>query len=94
MAKQLFQKGNSYGQGRPKGSPNAINKTEAINLVNMLLEDLTTNYETLSVWQKLKLFGYMKDILKEAIVETKEVTEPKVFDIVIHHTEQNEQKAI
>lgn len=83
--KHKFQPNNDYGtKSSRKGVPNAINKTEAIKLVNMLLEDLTTNYETLTTWQKLKLFGYTKDILKEAIVDQKETggfTIPQVITL-------------
>lgn len=91
--KHTFQKGNDYGKGRPKGSPNQINKADCVKLVNMLLEDLTTNYHTLNTYQKLRLFGFMQNILRDTMTPEQEqagaVKIPEVIFIQQHEPHNN-----
>lgn len=68
-----FEIGNQHGKtSSRKGVPNKIKKEECVQLINMLLEDLVTNYDTLTIWQKLKIFSYIKDMLRDSMTPTDE----------------------
>lgn len=93
MARHKFEPNNTYGKGRPAGTKNKINREEVIQLCNMVVKDFITRYDELTVYQRMKLLSILQNVLRDAMVDQVEVTEPRVFDIVIHHGE-NEYKEL
>jgi hypothetical protein len=55
-----FQKNNEFSSGRPKNATNKIKSKESLNnLLELILIDLTTNYDLLNNSDKVKLLiGY------------------------------------
>jgi len=55
-----FQKNNEFSSGRPKNATNKIKSKETLNnLLELILIDLTTNYDLLNNSDKVKLLiGY------------------------------------
>jgi len=55
-----FEKNNNFGTGRPLNSQNKVQSKEALkDLLNIILDDLKTNYNTLNNSDKVKLLiGY------------------------------------
>jgi len=89
-----FEKGNTYGStSSRKGVPNRIKKEDCIQLVNMLLEDFTTNYDTLNQYQKIKIFGFMKDVLRDTMTPNEEQAGAfKIPEVIFLNRVDNEQK--
>lgn len=55
-----FEKNNTFGTGRPLNSQNKVQSKDSLkDLLNIILDDLTTNYDTLNNSDKVKLLiGY------------------------------------
>lgn len=55
-----FEKNNTFGTGRPLNSQNKVQSKDGLKqLLNIILDDLTTNYDTLNNSDKVKLLiGY------------------------------------
>jgi predicted HTH domain antitoxin len=98
--KGLFQKGNTYGQGRPKGSKNkktiVKESLERLNEVgitplettNEILSSLLNNSET-SIDQKIKLLGVTTGLLKyELLTRSEEIK----YDELLTENEELKQK--
>jgi len=79
----MFKQGNTYGKGRVKGSKNKlVNREGAIELMDKIIEDLNTNYSTLTIDDKLRLLSSFKQLYNfEFINEMEELTEIKVHII-------------
>ena len=88
MSRNKFPVGNSYG-GRKVGSKGQINKADAVKLVNLLLDDLTTNYNTLTIWQKIKILSIMKDVLRDSITDISEQVTDNNITIKIVNNDSN-----
>jgi hypothetical protein len=79
----MFKQGNTFGKGRVKGSKNKlVNREGAVQLVDAIIEDLNTNYELLTIEDKLRILSTFKQLYNfEFINEMDEVTEIKVHII-------------
>lgn len=64
-----FQEGNTYGKGRRKGSKGRVNKERLIELVNLCVDDITINFEGLTIDQKIKILQSFKDVFKAELTE-------------------------
>lgn len=59
----MFKHGNTYGKGRILGSKNKLaNRERTIELLDKIIEDLTANYELLSVDDKLRLLSTFRQL--------------------------------
>ena len=84
-----FTPGNTIGRGRPKGSPNKVNKEALIELMNSCVTDLQAKFETLNTYQKIKIITAFKDIYRDALTEGQIADEPRVFNInIVHPTDE------
>ena len=79
----MFKQGNTYGKGRAKGSKNKlVNREGAIELMDKIIEDLNTNYSTLTIDDKLRLLSSFKQLYNfEYINEMEELNEIKIHII-------------
>ena len=79
----MFKQGNTFGKGRVKGSKNKlVNRERAVQLLDTIIEDLNTNYELLTIEDKLRILSTFKQLYNfEFINEMDEVTEIKVHII-------------
>ena len=79
----MFKQGNTFGKGREKGSKNKlVNRERAVQLLDTIIEDLNTNYELLTIEDKLRILSTFKQLYNfEFINEMDEVTEIKVHII-------------
>lgn len=79
----MFKQGNTFGKGRVKGSKNKlVNREGAVQLLDTIIEDLNTNYELLTIEDKLRILSTFKQLYNfEFINEMDEVTEIKVHII-------------
>ena len=79
----MFKQGNTFGKGRVKGSKNKlVNREGAVQLLDAIIEDLNTNYELLTIEDKLRILSTFKQLYNfEFINEMDEVTEIKVHII-------------
>jgi len=79
----MFKQGNTFGKGRVKGSKNKlVNREGAVQLVDAIIEDLNTNYELLTIEDKLRILSTFKQLYNfEFINEMDEITEIKVHII-------------
>ncbi len=59
----MFKHGNTYGKGRMLGSKNKLaNRERTIELLDKIIEDLTANYELLSIDDKLRLLSTFRQL--------------------------------
>ena len=59
----MFKQGNSFGKGRIVGSKNKLaNREKTIELLDKIIEDLTANYELLSIDEKLRLLSTFRQL--------------------------------
>jgi len=59
----MFKQGNTYGKGRIVGSKNKLaNREKTIELLDRIIEDLQTNYELLSIDDKLRLLSTFRQL--------------------------------
>ena len=59
----MFKQGNTYGKGRVVGSKNKLaNREKTIELLDRIIEDLQTNYELLSIDDKLRLLSTFRQL--------------------------------
>ena len=79
----MFKQGNTFGKGRVKGSKNKlVNRERAVQLLDTIIEDLNTNYELLTIEDKLRILSTFKQLYNfEFINEMDDVTEIKVHII-------------
>ena len=79
----MFKQGNTFGKGRIKGSKNKlVNRERAVQLLDTIIEDLNTNYELLTIEDKLRILSTFKQLYNfEFINEMDDVTEIKVHII-------------
>jgi archaellum component FlaC len=79
----MFKQGNTFGKGRVKGSKNKlVNREGAVQLLDTIIKDLNTNYELLTIEDKLRILSTFKQLYNfEFINEMDEVTEIKVHII-------------
>ena len=79
----MFKQGNTFGKGRVKGSKNKlVNREGAVQLLDTIIKDLNTNYELLTIEDKLRILYTFKQLYNfEFINEMDEVTEIKVHII-------------
>lgn len=79
----MFKQGNTFGKGRVKGSKNKlVNREGAVQLLDAIIEDLNTNYELLTIEDKLRILSTFKQLYNfEFINEMDEITEIKVHII-------------
>ena len=79
----MFKQGNTFGKGRVKGSKNKlVNREGAVQLLDAIIEDFNTNYELLTIEDKLRILSTFKQLYNfEFINEMDEVTEIKVHII-------------
>ena len=65
----MFKQGNSFGKGRIVGSKNKLaNREKTIELLDKIIEDLTANYELLSIDEKLRLLSTFRQLYNFDIV--------------------------
>jgi archaellum component FlaC len=65
----MFKQGNSFGKGRIVGSKNKLaNREKTIELLDKIIEDLQTNYELLSIDDKLRLLSTFRQLYNFDIV--------------------------
>jgi hypothetical protein len=76
-----FEKGNTYGKGRPKGSTNKVNKDVLYRLLDDITEDFNSNYDKLTTNQKLRLLIHFSYLYKTD-EEIQQGLEPRVFNII------------
>jgi hypothetical protein len=79
----MFKQGNTFGKGRVKGSKNKlVNREGAVQLLDAIIEDFNTNYELLTIEDKLRILSTFKQLYNfEFINEMDEITEIKVHII-------------
>ena len=66
-----FLPNNRYSSGRPKGSKNILpSRKEIVSLIDIIINDLTTNYELLTTQEKLQLLNTFKSLYSNDIVLT------------------------
>jgi len=59
----MFKQGNTFGKGRIVGSKNKLaNREKTIELLDRIIEDLQTNYELLSIDDKLRLLSTFRQL--------------------------------
>lgn len=64
----MFQHGNTYGTGRPKGALNKAPKREIIcELLNNILNEFTNDYDTLSKEDKLQILRTFRHLYRYEI---------------------------
>jgi hypothetical protein len=85
-----FKPNNTNGKGRPKGSPNKLNRDSVINLVNRCAEDLETNFESLTSFEKIKLLMSFRDLFINQIKE-EPTEEPRIFQVNIVGSDYKEE---
>lgn len=80
----MFKQGNTFGKGREKGSKNKlVNRERAVELLDMIIEDLNNNYHLLSIDEKLRILATFKNLYNfEFINEINETSDIKVH--IIH----------
>jgi len=65
----MFKQGNTFGKGRIVGSKNKLaNREKTIELLDKIIEDLTANYELLSIDDKLRLLSTFRQLYNFDIV--------------------------
>lgn len=65
----MFKQGNAFGKGRIVGSKNKLaNREKTIELLDKIIEDLTANYELLSIDEKLRLLSTFRQLYNFDIV--------------------------
>jgi len=65
----MFKQGNTFGKGRIVGSKNKLaNREKTIELLDKIIEDLTANYELLSIDEKLRLLSTFRQLYNFDIV--------------------------
>ena len=65
----MFKQGNTFGKGRIVGSKNKLaNREKTIELLDKINEDLTANYELLSIDEKLRLLSTFRQLYNFDIV--------------------------
>jgi len=65
----MFKQGNTFGKGRIVGSKNKLaNREKTIELLDKIIEDLQTNYELLSIDDKLRLLSTFRQLYNFDIV--------------------------
>ena len=65
----MFKQGNTYGKGRALGSKNKLaNRERTIELLDKIIEDLNTNYELLSIDDKLRLLSTFRQLYNFDII--------------------------
>jgi len=65
----MFKQGNAFGKGRIVGSKNKLaNREKTIELLDKIIEDLTANYELLSIDDKLRLLSTFRQLYNFDIV--------------------------
>lgn len=65
----MFKHGNTYGKGRTLGSKNKLaNRERTIELLDKIIEDLTANYELLSIDDKLRLLSTFRQLYNFDII--------------------------
>jgi len=67
-----FEQGNTMGKGRRVGSKNRFDKEKVIDLINLTIDDLFTNYATLTTYQKIKILSVLKDVIRDNVTEPTE----------------------
>jgi len=65
----MFKQGNTYGKGRALGSKNKLaNRERTIELLDKIIDDLNTNYELLSIDDKLRLLSTFRQLYNFDII--------------------------
>ena len=85
---------NTMSKGRPKGSPNKVNKEALIELMNSCVTDLQIKFDSLNTYQKIKIITAFKDIYRDALTEGQITQEPRIFDINIIHPHDEPKNAL
>jgi hypothetical protein len=70
-------------RGRPPGSKNKLpDRSDLINLLHMITDDLTTNYDRLTTGQKIRILTSFSDLYRDSvIISLQTALEEKVKDI-------------
>ena len=59
----MFKQGNTFGKGRQLGSKNKLaNREKTIELLDKIIEDFQSNYELLSIDDKLRLLSTFRQL--------------------------------
>ena len=65
----MFKQGNTFGKGRQLGSKNKLaNRDKTIELLDKIIEDFQSNYELLSIDDKLRLLSTFRQLYNFDIV--------------------------
>ena len=65
----MFKQGNTFGKGRQLGSKNKLaNREKTIELLDKIIEDFQSNYELLSIDDKLRLLSTFRQLYNFDIV--------------------------
>lgn len=86
-----FSKGNTYGKGRPSGSQNKTpNKALVVELLDKIVQDLTTNYNTLRTHEKIRILQHFARLYES--IEISHENENRVFQVhIVRNTDENEE---
>ena len=65
----MFKQGNTFGKGRQLGSKNKLaNRDKTIELLDKIIEDFQSNYELLSIDDKLRLLSTFRQLYNFEVV--------------------------
>lgn len=65
----MFKQGNTFGKGRQLGSKNKLaNREKTIELLDKIIEDFQSNYELLSIDDKLRLLSTFRQLYNFEVV--------------------------
>ena len=65
----MFKQGNTFGKGRQLGSKNKLaNREKTIELLDKIIEDFQSNYELLSIDDKLRLLSTFRQLYNFDVV--------------------------
>ena len=65
----MFKQGNTFGKGRQLGSKNKLaNRDKTIELLDKIIEDFQSNYELLSIDDKLRLLSTFRQLYNFDVV--------------------------
>ena len=65
----MFKQGNNFGKGRQLGSKNKLaNREKTIELLDKIIEDFQSNYELLSIDDKLRLLSTFRQLYNFEVV--------------------------